>query len=118
MSTYRVRLLDYNEYSQETTFGTCEVCMRTGTAENPTFTFEFTDMRTEERTVKNVEGYEWDWGDYFTVDIDNVALFGDWLEDNTVTVSTNNMDFWDLRNLSDRYASWKYMDARAKRENG
>ena len=103
MSTYRVRLLDYNEYSQETTFGTCDICMYTGTATNPTFTFEFTDTETGEKTVRDVRGYEWDWGDYSTVDISNVALFGDWLEDNTVTVTTNNMDYGDLQQLAYRF---------------
>ena len=104
MTEYRVRLLDYNEYSQEMTFGTCEVCMYTGIAENPTFTFVFTDTETGEETLSNVEGYNWDWGDYSTVDISNVALFGDWLEDNTVTVDTNEMDFGDIRDLADRFS--------------
>ena len=117
MSTYRVRLLDYNEYSQETTFGSCEICMYTSTAENPTFTFEFTDTDTGEKTVSDVNGYEWDWGDYSTVDISNVALFGDWLEDNTVTVNTDEMDFWDIRELADRFAIRQSMDARAAQEN-
>ena len=105
MSTYRVRLLDYNEYSQETTFGTCEICMYTGTAENPTFTFEFTNTDTGEETVSDVRGYMWDWGDYITVDIYNVARFGDWLEDNTITVDTLDMDFYSLRELVSR---WEY----------
>ena len=118
MNTYRVRLLDYNEYSQETTFGTCEICMYTGIAENPTFTFVFTDTETGEETLSNVEGYNWDWGDYSTVDISNVALFGDWLEDNTVTVDTNEMDFGDIRDLADRFAIRQYMDARGAQENG
>lgn len=103
MTEYRVRLLDYNEYSQETTFGTCDLCMYTGTAENPTFTFEFTDTATGEKTVRDVEGYMWDWGDYFTVYIDNVALFGDWLEDNIITVTTKNMDYGDLQQLVYRF---------------
>ena len=105
MSTYRVRLLDYNEYSQETTFGTCEICMYTSTAENPTFTFEFTNTDTGEETVSDVRGYMWDWGDYITVDIYNVARFGDWLEDNTITVDTLDMDFYSLRELVSR---WEY----------
>lgn len=117
MSTYRVRLLDYNEYSQSTTFGTCEICMRTGIAENPTFTFEFTDTETGEKTVKNVKGYDWDWGDYFTVDISNVARFGDWMEDNTVTVYTNNMDYGDIQDLANRFEIRQHMDARATEEN-
>ena len=104
MSTYRVRLLDYNEYSQVTTFGSCELCMHTGTAENPTFTFEYTDIATGAKTVRDVEGYMWNWGDYFTVDIYNVPRFGDWLEDNTITVGTNSMDYGDLQQLVYRFA--------------
>ena len=105
MSTYRVRLLDYNEYSQETTFGSCEICMHTGTAENPVYTFEFTDTETGAEEVRDVNGYEWDWGDYITVDIYNVIAFGDWLEDNTITVDTLDMDFYSLRELVSR---WEY----------
>lgn len=103
MTEYRVRLLDYNEYSEVTTFGTCDLCMGTGTAENPTFTFEFTDTTTGEKTVRDVEGYMWDWGDYFTVYISNVPRFGDWLENNTVTVDTNSMDYGDLQQLAYRF---------------
>lgn len=103
MTEYRVRLLDYNEYSQETTFGTCEICMHTGTAENPTFTFVFTNTDTGEETVSDVRGYMWDWGDYITVDIYNVARFGDWLEDNTITVTTKDMQYSDLQELVYRF---------------
>ena len=103
MSTYRVRLLDYNEYSEYTNFGTCELCMHSGIAENPTFTFVFTDTVTGEETMSNVNGYMWSWGDYSVVYITNVALFGDWLENNTVTVDTNDMDYGDLQQLAYRF---------------
>ena len=111
MSTYRVRLLDYNEYSQETTFGSCEICMHTGTAENPTFTFEFTNTDTGEETVSDVRGYMWDWGDYRTVDIYNVIAFGDWLEDNTVTVTTKDMVYGDLQDLANRFDLRRELDS-------
>lgn len=117
MSTYRVRLLDYNEYSEETTFGTCDLCMGTGTASNPTFTFEFTDTETGEETVRDVEGYFWDWGDYFTVDIYNVARFGDWLEDNTVTVTTKDMRYGDLQDLVNRFDIRQELDSRDTEDN-
>lgn len=118
MSTYRVRLLDYNEYSEYTDFGTCELCMHSGIAENPTFTIEFTDTETGEKTVSDVEGYMWDWGDYYTVYISNVALFGDWLENGTVTVLTKNMNYWDIEELANRFELRKKMDARDTEENG
>ena len=106
MSTYRVRLLEYREDTEyDVTFGTCEICMSTGTAENPVYTFEFTDTETGAEEVRDVNGYEWDWGDYSTVDIYNVITFGDWLEDNTITVDTLDMDFYSLRELVSR---WEY----------
>ena len=110
MSTYRVRLLDYNEYSKATTFGTCELCMGTGIANNPTFTFEFTDTETGEKEVRDINGYEWDWGDYNTVYIDNVIAFGDWLEDNTVTVTIKYMNLYDLRELANRFDLRRELD--------
>lgn len=104
MSTYRVRLLAYREDTEyDVTFGTCDICMHTGDAENPVYTFEFTDTETGEKDVRDVNGYEWDWGDYNTVDIYNVITFGDWLEDNTVTVTTKDMDLSDLRDLASRF---------------
>lgn len=104
MSTYRVRLLAYREdMAYGVTFGTCEICMHTGTAANPVYTFEFTDTETGEKDVRDVDGYEWDWGDYNTVDIYNVITFGDWLEDNTVTVATKDMGYNALQDLVFRW---------------
>ena len=45
----------------------------------------------------------WDWGDYHTVDIYSVARFGDWLEDNTITVTTKDMQYSDLQELVYRF---------------
>ena len=106
MSTYRVRLLSYHEDTEyNVTFGTCEICMSTGTADNPVYIFEFTDTETGKEEVREVNGYEWDWGDYRTVDIYNVITFGDWLEDNTVTVGSLDMEYSDLQDLVFR---WQY----------
>lgn len=103
MSTYRVRLLGYYEDPQESTFGTCEICMHTGTAENPMYTMEFTDTETGEKSVHDVEGYFWSWGDYFTVSISNVITFGDWLEDNHITVASDRMVYYQLQELVNRW---------------
>ena len=100
MSTYRVRLLAYREDTDtNTTFGTCDICMSTGTADNPVYTFEFTDTDTGEKDTREIDGYEWDWGDYSVVLIDNVIRFGDWLEDNEITVGSMNLDISDIRTL-------------------
>ena len=101
--TYRVRLLGYEERAQETTFGTCEICMHTGIADNPTYTFEFTDTATNEKEVRDVKGYMWDWGDYDTVYVNNIIAFGDWLEDNEVTVGGKNMGYSELQVLVDEW---------------
>lgn len=103
MSTYRVRLLGYREEPQVTTFGTCDICMGTGTAENPIYTMEFTDTETGEKSVHDVKGYFWDWGDYFTIHISNVITFGDWLEDNHITVNSENMGYSELQDLVYRW---------------
>lgn len=104
MSTYRVRLLAYREDPEyDVTFGTCEFCMYTGSAENPVYTMEFTDTETGEEEVRDVNGYEWDWGDYRVVDIYNVITFGDWLEDNTVTVGSLDMGYNALQDLVFRW---------------
>lgn len=107
MSNYRVRLLAYREDTEYgATFGTCDLCMSTGTAENPVYTFEFTDTETGEEVVRDVEGWMWDWGDYFTVYVDNVITFGDWLEDNTVTVASLDMGYSELQSLVNRWENF------------
>lgn len=103
MSTYRVRLLEYHDDPEETTFGTCEICMHTGTADNPTYVMEFTDTEAGEKSVHYVKGYFWDWGDYFTVYISNVIAFGDWLEDNHITVDSKDMGYSELQDLVYRW---------------
>lgn len=104
MSNYRVRLLAYREDTEyDVTFGSCEICMHTGSAENPVYTMEFTDTETGEKEVRDVDGYFWDWGDYFTVYVDNVVTFGDWLEDNQITVASLNMGYSDLEDLVFRW---------------
>lgn len=103
MSTYRVRLLEYHEEPQETTFGTCDLCMHTGTARNPVYTMEFKDTDTGKEFVRDVEGYCWSWGDYFTVNISNVIAFGDWLENNHITVDSTYMGYDELQDLVYRW---------------
>lgn len=106
MSTYRVRLLAYREDTEyDVTFGTCEICMSTGNAENPVYTFELTDTETGEKEVRDVDGYDWNWGDYDAVYVDNVVTFGDWLENNQITVTSLDMEYSDLQDLVFR---WQY----------
>ena len=92
----KAKLVDYECKDYETTFGTCELCMRTGTAEEPRFKFEYDDGHTEW-----VDGYFWDWGDLFTVEIDNTANFAAWLA--TKDLDEYIEDYSTLNNLSYLY---------------
>lgn len=58
------------------TFGTCELCMSYGNyVAQPTYIFKRLDTNEEVR----VEGYEWDWGDYDEITIDNIIEFANWI---------------------------------------
>lgn len=106
---HRVRLLAYREDTEYgVNFGTCEMCMHTGTAENPVYTIEFTDLDTGNKKVREVDGYSWSWGHYDTIYISNVIAFGDWLEVNDITVEDTDMDYFGLSDLVNRWeiGSW------------
>lgn len=69
----KIKLIDVESEPQEVTFGTCELCMSTGFANEPIFTFLINGIEVE------VNGYEWSWGDYDEVPDVNVIDFAAWL---------------------------------------
>ena len=71
----KIKLIDVETDEEEVEFGTCELCFSTGTVSNPVFVF-----KTESGKSFKVNGYEWSWGDYSEVCIDNVVNFSAWLE--------------------------------------
>ena len=98
----KIKLKDYVVHEEYTEFGTCDLCFHTGVAEEPVFTFTDGDETWE------VEGYEWDWGDLFTVDIYNVIAFAEWLENQDIDEDEVPRDFNTLYNLSRKFDEYEY----------
>lgn len=47
-----------------------------------------------------IDGYGWDWGDYFEVEIDNYLDFSDWLAKQEIDWGRfKSFNFWDLSEL-------------------
>lgn len=83
----KIKVVDIYTSPEEVQFGTCDYCFSVGIADNPTFVFE-----TEDGDRFEVEAYEWDWGDYFSVspyDF-NTLEFMIWFNDRNFEV--NNKD--------------------------
>lgn len=73
--TYTLKLIDFYTHSYETTFGTCDLCMSTGTHDEEHLVFE-----TSDNTIIDMENGYWNWGDYFTlIYVENTADFAHWL---------------------------------------
>ena len=97
-ATMKAKLVDFYSREYETEFGTCELCMSTGTAVEPHFKFEYDDGHTEW-----VAGYFWRLGGLFLVDIDNTANFAAWLADQELDGYIE--DYTKLDMLAYKYAS-------------
>ena len=69
----KLRLTDFHSSTHEDTDGSCELCMRTGMLDHPTY--EFTTSHGDKHTV---DGWYSDWGHHTTIDI-NVPVFTTWL---------------------------------------
>lgn len=93
---YKVVSLD-SDY-QECQTGTCELCFGTAWVEEGTIT-------VEDETGKQTEIYltQWDWGDYYTIDIDNVVNFSAWLQEQDVEPCDKYDEFSWLNNLVEGY---------------
>ncbi len=66
----KVKLIDVENFPEYTEVGSCELCMSTQWVEQPVFIFE-----KEDGTRVEVDGYDWQWGHYDQVYIDNVVDF-------------------------------------------
>ena len=71
-----IKVIDVGGNPEETQFGTCEVGLSYGTADNPYMILEFPDG-----TQVKHETYYWDWGDYFETTVANVVDFSAWLSE-------------------------------------
>lgn len=74
----KIKLIDVVTETYDTTFGTCELCIHTGEATEPTFHFQ-----KEDGTEFEVEGYYWNWGDLSTIYVDNIIELADFISRQT-----------------------------------
>lgn len=111
----KYKLIDYTTNTKEdVTFGTCEMCMSTGT-----MTEQFFHIQDETGKIHKVEGYAWDWGDLCEIYIDNIPKFAAWLETQDITPPTDTVygygynwlnpiadDYYEYSRLHDELLPW------------
>ena len=97
----KIKLIDYQEDFKIETTGTCEMCFGTMGCSNPVFTFQ-----KENKEKVEVNGYDWDWGDYSSVEtIANVIDFAEYVCDIDFQEDENTFTFGWLDNLVSEYNS-------------
>lgn len=69
----KIKLIDIEREPQEVTFGTCDLCMSTGYADEPVLTFEVNGKQVY------VNGYYWDWGDYEEIPEVNAIVLAEYV---------------------------------------
>lgn len=102
----KIKLIDIERNGYETTFGTCELCMWDGYADETTYIFDIDGERRE------VEGWVWDWGDFSSIWIENTADFAHWLNQQPFPSDYVLKSYSDLDNLVDRYNDHVYESGR------
>lgn len=105
-----VKLVDLrSETTSDVTFGTCEICMRTGSLYQEWFVFEDGDGNTYE-----IETGGWDWGDYdYYYEVENLADFCQFILDKQIP------DFKTLEDqFSDLYYEYKHGETDTEKEHG
>lgn len=96
----KYKVIDYVSDIQEEQTGTCELCFGTAWVENGSITIEDENGKT---TVTRLT--YWDWGDYYTIYIDNVVNFSAWLQERDVEPITEETNAWTwLDELVEKYS--------------
>lgn len=96
----KYKVIDYVSDIQEEQTGTCELCFGTAMVENGSITVEDENGKT---TVISLT--YWDWGDYYTIYIDNVVNFSAWLQERDVEPITEETNAWTwLDELVEKYS--------------
>lgn len=94
----KYKVIAFNSDVQEEETGTCEVCFGTALAENGYITVE-----DEDGKITDVYLTYWNWGDFFTIYIDNVVDFSAWLQEKEVE-PIGDCDAWSwLNELVEKY---------------
>ena len=104
----KLKLVDVENNTYQTTFGTCDLCLSTGTASEDTYVFRaLADDGYAE--IVEVEAFFWSWGDLFTVDVDNQILFAEWFNAQEFEVdSTDQLHYSWLDDIVDQYHNAQY----------
>jgi len=77
-SVKKLKLINHESVTEETDFGTCELCASKGEATFTTLIFK----RDNDNILRAETWYwDWDWGDLHAIDIDNVFDFAAWIKD-------------------------------------
>lgn len=89
----KIKLIDIDDSNgREEETGTCELCFGTQWCNNPVFIFE-----DEKGKQFNIDGYWWEWGDYFELYIDNAIKFDEWLRKQDYPGGTKFDEDWLYR---------------------
>lgn len=106
----KLHLINVVTDGREEETGTCELCFDTTWTNNPVFEF-----KDENGNKFSVDGYYWDWGDYWEVEIPNVIDFAAWLDkqdiDEDQVAILRNYEaraYGVLEDLVDRYLDYKF----------
>lgn len=85
----KYKVIDYVSDVQEEQTGTCELCFGTAMVENGSITVE-----DENGNKTEIFLTWWDWGDYYTIYIDNVVDFSAWLQERDVEPIDDDINEW------------------------
>lgn len=95
----KIKLVDFDPgVSYETKFVTYELCLSTGIAPEPIYKFEYEDGTTEW-----VDGYFWSGGNFWAIELENIADFADWLQKQEFKPNFRIKDYDDLVLILDDY---------------
>lgn len=97
----KIEILDYRSWEdEEVEFGTCELCMSTGSA-----MFEQVLVQQDDGTPYWVDLYAWDYGDLSQIHIDNLPRFAAWLSEQDLDPAEygHKLSYYDMVDLADEY---------------
>lgn len=94
----KINLVDKYSETYETTFGSCEMCFYTGRATETQLKFRYEDGTTEW-----VDAFFWDWGSLFEIEIENLADFAHWLNEQDFDDNYRIREYFGLQELVHEY---------------
>lgn len=104
MGSMRMKLIDHESVTEETDFGTCDLCAYTGEA-----TFTTLIFKRDDGEILRAETWYWSWGDLFEIDIDNVFDFATWIKDKDFPDDLDITDYDTLQSVVDDYEDYLSM---------